>query len=130
MKIKCMKEIHYFLNKDSDLYITYLIGQNANENDQLIRSANENDLWFHSDGLPSCHIISKIPDELNIIINKNKKIKQQFLKKGCLLVKENTNALKREHNKLDFIVCKKSDLILLKEPGKVQCNNVYKHISI
>jgi predicted ribosome quality control (RQC) complex YloA/Tae2 family protein len=126
-----MKEITYFLNNDNETeFVTFYVGQNANENDNLIDSADENDLWFHCDALPSCHIISKIPDGLDIIINKNKKIKQQFLKKGCLLVKENTNALKNNNNKLNFIVCKITDIKKLKKPGQVQCNKIYKRISI
>lgn len=32
------------------------IGSNASENDQLFDLANDNDMWFHVDGLPSAHM--------------------------------------------------------------------------
>jgi len=35
------------------------IGQNAKENDQLVKKANQNDLWFHLQGMSSPHVILK-----------------------------------------------------------------------
>ena len=33
------------------------IGENANDNDKIISEANQNDIWFHLDKFPSCHVI-------------------------------------------------------------------------
>jgi predicted ribosome quality control (RQC) complex YloA/Tae2 family protein len=54
--------------------ITYSIGQNAEDNDKLIDNASPNDIWFHVDNKPSCHIIASIPNniskpEIKYIIN-------------------------------------------------------------
>ena len=38
---------------------TILIGQNAVENDSLVRTSNACDLWFHLDNISSPHIILK-----------------------------------------------------------------------
>lgn len=46
------------LEDDNTEYIYLIkIGQNAIENDDLIKIADQNDLWFHLDNLPSCHLI-------------------------------------------------------------------------
>lgn len=45
--------------------ITYTIGQNANENDQLIANANPGDLWFHVNNKKSCHVIATVPDTID-----------------------------------------------------------------
>ena len=34
-----------------------LIGKNAWGNEQIIKMSHENDLWFHFDNLPGCHVI-------------------------------------------------------------------------
>lgn len=45
--------------------ITYTIGQNAEDNDAIIDAASPNDLWFHVDNKPSCHIIASVPDNVS-----------------------------------------------------------------
>ena len=42
-----------FQNKDYKV----LIGQNATENDQLIKQSKQYDLWFHLNGIKSPHVI-------------------------------------------------------------------------
>ncbi|KAL0230981.1 hypothetical protein GEMRC1_010386 [Eukaryota sp. GEM-RC1] len=37
--------------------ISYSVGENALENDELRRAAHQNDLWFHLHNLPSAHAI-------------------------------------------------------------------------
>ena len=34
-----------------------IIGQYAEENDEIIKNAKQSDLWFHLAKLPSCHVI-------------------------------------------------------------------------
>jgi len=45
--------------------ITYTIGQNAEDNDVIIDAASPNDIWFHVDNKPSCHIIASVPDNIS-----------------------------------------------------------------
>lgn len=39
---------------------TIKVGQNAKENDVLFCSAKQNDIWFHLDKGPSCHVYLSI----------------------------------------------------------------------
>ena len=58
------------------------IGENAEENDQLIMEANQTDLWFHLSKFTSCHVV--------IACSKKYPITQQMINHCCILVKENT----------------------------------------
>ena len=40
---------------------TVLLGQNAEDNDEVIKKASQNEVWFHLDGMPSCHVVIKCP---------------------------------------------------------------------
>ncbi len=62
------------------------IGKNNKQNDYLIsKIANPDDLWFHGQGFPSCHIILKIPS--------NKKEPDKKTLEFCAkLTKENSKA--------------------------------------
>jgi len=42
--------------------VTFTIGQNAEDNDAIIDAALPNDLWFHVDNKPSCHVIASVPE--------------------------------------------------------------------
>lgn len=39
------------------------IGESAEDNDQIINQANQNDLWFHLKNLPSCHVVISSNDD-------------------------------------------------------------------
>jgi len=44
---------------------TVLVGKDAKSNDYLsMQMANENDLWFHTKGLPGSHVVIKVKDNL------------------------------------------------------------------
>jgi len=45
--------------------ILFYIGKNKNENFEVIDKGNEDDLWFHAKHEPSCHIVCKIPDDID-----------------------------------------------------------------
>lgn len=72
------------LNKE----ITFYIGQNKNENFDVIDKGKPNDLWFHANNLSSCHIVAIIPKDIS---NRDKKY---IIKAGALLCKKYTNKLK------------------------------------
>lgn len=69
--------------------ITFYIGQNQHDNFQVIDKGEPQDLWFHSKSESSCHVIAKIPDNIN-----NREIKY-IIKAGAILCKIYTNKLKK-----------------------------------
>lgn len=68
--------------------ITFYIGQNKNENFDVIDKGEPDDLWFHANELSSCHIVAIIPKDIS---NKEQKY---IIKAGALLCKKYTNKLK------------------------------------
>lgn len=80
------KEIHLINN----LMIPFYIGNNAQDNFDIIDQADPSDLWFHVKDHSSCHVIANI-SEITDKIKSNKKLKQYIIKKGAVLCKQNTN---------------------------------------
>jgi predicted ribosome quality control (RQC) complex YloA/Tae2 family protein len=72
--------------------ITFYIGQNQNENFEIIDKGNDNDFWFHANNISSCHVVAIIPENIN------KKELRYIIKMGALLCKINTNKLKSLNN--------------------------------
>ena len=73
--------------------ITYLIGENAADNFVVIDASDfKTDMWFHSKEGSSCHVVAKIPGQLN------KKELMTICKKGGFLCKLNTPKLKKQSN--------------------------------
>lgn len=56
------------------IQMTYFIGNNAQENWNLIDASNQNDLWFHLKDQPSAHVVLKMPDGIT-----DKKISKQSI---------------------------------------------------
>lgn len=77
-----MKE-EIFIYKSIE-YIIY-IGENEQDNFDIIDASSENDIWFHVDGMPSCHVILKTTDSI-------KKIPNQVIKRCAYLCKINSKA--------------------------------------
>ena len=67
-----------------DREIVFYIGKNQDDNFNVIDMGNENDLWFHAKDIPSCHVVCKIPDDVE------KKDLRYIIKTGALLCKNNT----------------------------------------
>lgn len=63
----------------------FVIGQNKNDNFQIIDESEPTDIWFHVEGEPSCHVILKNTDKLG-------DIPKQVLFKGAYLCKINSKA--------------------------------------
>lgn len=61
--------------------VMYLVGKNAAENFQLIDDAKSHHIWFHVEGLPSCHVIAQIDESWS-----NKQL-IPVIKQGALLCK-------------------------------------------
>lgn len=51
-----MKTESIFIEENSKSY-TVLIGQNASENEQIIKASNPNDIWFHFENCSGPHVI-------------------------------------------------------------------------
>jgi predicted ribosome quality control (RQC) complex YloA/Tae2 family protein len=61
------------------------IGQNKQDNFDIINSADLKDIWFHVSDIPSCHVILKT-------YNKTNKIPHQVIKRCAYLCKINSKA--------------------------------------
>ena len=68
--------------------ITFYIGQNKNENFDVIDKGESDDLWFHANEVSSCHVVANIPKDIS-----QKEIKY-IIKAGAMLCKRYTNKLK------------------------------------
>ena len=90
-----MKIITKYLS-NIDMEIDFLIGQNAQDNFDMIDSSNKYDLWFHINNLSSCHVIAKLPYALN----RNKL--NTIIKTGAVLCKQNTSKI-IQTKKIDII---------------------------
>lgn len=73
--------------------ITFNIGQNQNENFDIIDAASPDDLWFHAEGESSCHVICEMPSDIT-----DKKKLRYIVKAGALMCKNNTNKLRSLKN--------------------------------
>ncbi len=60
--------------------VTYYVGQNCSENDELFKIMPENAIWFHLQDGSSSHVYA-------ISDNKDNKLSRKELKKGAELVK-------------------------------------------
>ena len=61
------------------------IGQNKQENFDIIDSACPTDIWFHVEDMPSCHVILKTDEKLS-------DIPRQVIKRCAYLCKINSKA--------------------------------------
>lgn len=77
-------EIFEFQNKTYEIQI----GKNKFENDELVRNASPNDIWFHIANAHSCHVILITRNE-NI---KTKALPKQVLKRCACLCKSNSSS--------------------------------------
>ena len=97
---------------------TIIIGKNKNENWSIIDDASGSDLWFHISEMPSCHVILKTDEKINLV-------PRQVIKRCAYLCKINSSA--KTLSKCDVIYApvsnvKKTDIV-----GQVtvtQCKNI------
>jgi len=93
--------------------IDFLVGQNAQENHDLIDAADEEDLWFHVSEHPSCHVIGKIPEGVDLDKSELKKI----VKQGAIICKSFSKFKSDKNVKIDYTRVK--NVTKLKTPGSV-----------
>jgi len=76
--------IHESFSFNNEIYTIY-IGRNKEENNDLIDGADIQDIWFHVQDMPSCHVLLK--HNTNI-----KKYPNQVIKRCAYLCKIHSNA--------------------------------------
>ena len=81
-----------------DSLYEFLIGENQNENDTLLSSANQNDLWFHLKSFSSAHGILKTNNET--------KIPKKIIQQCASLLKENSKQSHLIHLKVIYTCVK------------------------
>lgn len=64
--------------------IEYVIGQSAADNMVAIMNAEPHHLWFHVDGVPSCHVIAIVSEDLG------RNELQYVVRQGAALCKQHT----------------------------------------
>ena len=104
------------------------VGDNANENNQLVYESGNYDIWLHLEDYPSCHVIIKnkpfeYKDLKNSKLIKNKKL----ITRGACLCKSNSKYKHEENINIIYTYCK--NVILTEKIGEVIVDNV-KYITI
>jgi predicted ribosome quality control (RQC) complex YloA/Tae2 family protein len=66
----------------------YIVGQNAQDNFNIIDDADENDYWFHVQNEPSCHVICDLSNVS--IASMDKKQLRYLLKQGSIICKQHS----------------------------------------
>ena len=66
--------------------ITFTIGENAQDNFDIIDDAHPNDLWFHIHNESSCHVIASMPRDEKL----NKKQIHKIITQGSCICKKNS----------------------------------------
>ena len=54
-----------YTDHNTNIIYTITIGQNAQNNWDIIKQASQNDIWLHIANLPSCHVIIQAPSNGN-----------------------------------------------------------------
>lgn len=57
----------YVFDQTCGSELEILIGQNAQDNWNIIDKSNPYDIWFHLEGKPSCHVILQLPSHKSIV---------------------------------------------------------------
>jgi hypothetical protein len=103
--------------------IPYLLGTNAQDNFDIIDESEPTDMWFHLANTSSCHVIAKMPQDITL----DKKQKQQIIKQGALICKQNSKSKSEQSVNIIYTLISnitKTDII-----GQVEAADI-KYISI
>lgn len=100
---------------------TIFIGENAEENQHLVLNSNANDYWAHISGYPSAHAVISNPN--------GTRVHNKIIKRACCIIKSNSTKCK-SISKLQFDVCRISNLITTDTPGLVELIETPKKIVI
>ena len=95
----------------------FWIGQNAQDNTELIEKADESDLWFHVSDSPSCHVVARIAS-----LTLDKKQLKYIVKQGAILCKQHTKSVASLKN-VAFMYAYICDVEVTDVPGSVLTKN-------
>jgi predicted ribosome quality control (RQC) complex YloA/Tae2 family protein len=112
-------EIFTYSSKEYEISI----GKNKEENWQLIDASQPNDIWFHVDDQPSCHVILKNQHQVKL-----RDIPRQVLKRAAYLCKINSAA--KSQSKCDVIYTLISQITKTNIVGQVTVTGSSKLISL
>jgi predicted ribosome quality control (RQC) complex YloA/Tae2 family protein len=94
---------------------SFKIGENAQDNFDIIDQSEPSDIWFHVEGRPSCHVIATMPDTIN------KKEKHKIIKKGAELCKIHSKY--KSEKKLKIVYTKIENVVKSEPVGSVLLSN-------
>ena len=77
--------------------ITFCIGENAQDNFDLIDASSESDLWFHLNHLSSSHVVARVPEGLN------RKERGYIIRKGAEICKISHSKSKTQKKLIDIL---------------------------
>ena len=78
-----MKIIEKYVNNIPNTKLIYFIGQNSQDNYDLVHRSKPNDWWFHIANISSCHVVANIPTEISL----DKKQTMTIIKHGAIICK-------------------------------------------
>ena len=89
---------------------TIRVGRNKQDNWDLLLQSKDSDIWFHVDGLPSCHVI--LENDKSI-----RDIPLQILRRSAYLCKINSSA--KKNDKCDVMYACMKNVSLGDQVGEV-----------
>ncbi len=97
------------------------IGGCRKENDELVKTSAQTDIWFHVDGAPSSHVILSNEEKLNAI-------PKQVIKRCACLCKSNSSS--KSKSKCGIIYAEMGNVLPTEYEGQVTINGMRKIIFI
>ena len=101
--------------------ILFYIGENAQDNFDIIDKCAETDLWFHAKNESSCHVVAVLSEQPEIHKIKKQKM-HTIIHQGGLLCKQHTSKI-RNQQKIEFIYTKLKNIVKTKTIGQVITTN-------
>lgn len=106
-----MKE-DFIIDNKSEIKLIYWIGENAQDNWDIISKANQNDIWFHVAGSSSSHIILRMPNKVSL-----KDISKQTLIHCSSVCKQHSKS--KNNNKVKIVFTEIKNVKKADKPGAV-----------
>ena len=100
---------------------TIFIGENEDDNQTLVLNSDPDDYWTHISGYPSAHAVIHNPGCA--------RVPSKVIKRACCIIKSSSNKCK-SIPKLQFDVCRISNLVTSDKPGLVALISEPSHIKI
>jgi predicted ribosome quality control (RQC) complex YloA/Tae2 family protein len=88
---------------DMGVSIEFTVGQNENENDELIDASKPDDYWFHTGYTSSCHVVANMPTDLILSKNQLRLIKTQ----GAVICKQYSKLKSKKNVEIVYTKIKK-----------------------